>query len=1484
MKRSVLCILITVILVLILLPAAVNAEEVASGTCGDSLTWSLDDAGVLTISGSGYMDSYSVTSGITNAPWGEYNAAVKEVVIEDGVSSIGEYTFYGMNSLESVTIAGSVGYNMDSYAFAYCNALTTVTLEEGVINVGNYAFESCGALTDVSFPSTFGYISQYGFHNCTGLTAIRLPDTATGIGKYAFSGCTNLSSVNIPSRLNSLGEYAFNNTAITGDIVLPEASITTLARNTFANCPNLTGITAKGVTSVGEYCFYNCTSLASVTFSDDLRYLHQAAFYNTAISSVPPMPNGYELPPYCFYNCPNLVNAVVTEGVCRIGYTSQASYVFSACANLESLDIPASVHEIGRYAVTGDPKLTDITIRGVLTEVADYAFYNINSDAEVAFTMKTKSSSVGRSYANVKRTVYGIPGGTVESNATSSSYNYTFKAATNNIHFDANAGGANVSGSMDDWTITFKGTTEDCIPKNNFVCEGATFEGWWPSPERPDWTLNYWDDEEQLTEVLAVNGGNVTLYALWKPNEEYNLYVNGTRVNSMNAPDVLGDGTVSFDAATNTLILDGYDSSQHTGNYEVKRFYSGSSWSAFDTATVAANIPDLTIEVVGDSIIRNQGTWDLALFSGKKVTLKIAEGKTLTLDGAKGGYYTAYGNNNIDVKGPGTLVINGTLQNGAYAFYTGTMTIDDDAQVRIRGDFAENGNGCSCDMVVQSGYLLITANRRAIYWITAGDGLRIYAGDDAENVTVFSGTQEFSDYDYKYVRVSAPQKFTVKVTAGTGMTLTDGPSPQDVVEGEQMERLTFTAEDGYYFPEDYTVAAPAGLRVYQSGYQMVRVIGMPLENATFKLPAATAKVREDVSAVEFEPGMRNCGRLTGIEPGAYYRITYRSSRTDEAEMTFTTEETTFPLEDILAGDLTVVRLTTDPDTRLDSKPKTIKVSFAAVPIKNAKITGLADKTYTGAAITQKLKLTATVDGVTETLKQGTDYTVKYAANTAVGQATVTITGKGNYTGSVKKTFKITPVDLAAAASKTTVSGVQASYPYTGAAQKPAPTVKATAGNKARTLKAGTDYTVKYTANTAVGQATLTITGKGNYTGTLKKTFKITQVNLAAAATKTAVSGLKTSYAFTGTAIKPAITVKALTGGKTVTLKAGTDYTVKYGPNLNVGSGTVTITGKGNYTGTVKKTFKITAAPAEPERTYGQDRYQTSLEIAEAYRKELGVSQFSAVCVADGTNYPDALAGASFASANKAPILVINKADPTGPKSKPNLDYIRKYLKKGGSVYILGGEGSVPPAVETILKQAGFKVTRLAGSNRYLSNIAILQAAKIPAGTEFIVTTGADFADALSASATGKPVLLVAGDKLTADQAAYLKAVRAKSFTIVGTTAQVSAGIEKELKTYAPTARITGATAFDRSAALARKYFPGIQIHINLADGRNFPDALCGGPLAVKKGGPLLLTDGSAAANAKLRAYATEARAFKATVLGGPGSISDETVNYILSAK
>jgi putative cell wall-binding protein len=200
----------------------------------------------------------------------------------------------------------------------------------------------------------------------------------------------------------------------------------------------------------------------------------------------------------------------------------------------------------------------------------------------------------------------------------------------------------------------------------------------------------------------------------------------------------------------------------------------------------------------------------------------------------------------------------------------------------------------------------------------------------------------------------------------------------------------------------------------------------------------------------------------------------------------------------------------------------------------------------------------------------------------------------------------------------------------------------------------------------------------------------------------------------------------------------------------------------------------------------------------------------------------------------------------------------------------------------MLTKAGYKVERLWGQNRYGSNLAILKKAQVPAGTDFIVCTGAQFADALSASATGKPVLLVAGNKLTEDQKAYLKGVKAKSFTIVGTASDVAPAIETELKTYAPVTRLNGTDIYTRSIQIAKKFFPATVSHINLADGHNFPDALCGGPLATRKGGPLFLTDGSAAVNAKIQAYVQTAKTIKAVVYGGPASVADETVKYILS--
>ena len=154
-------------------------------------------------------------------------------------------------------------------------------------------------------------------------------------------------------------------------------------------------------------------------------------------------------------------------------------------------------------------------------------------------------------------------------------------------------------------------------------------------------------------------------------------------------------------------------------------------------------------------------------------------------------------------------------------------------------------------------------------------------------------------------------------------------------------------------------------------------------------------------------------------------------------------------------------------------------------------------------------------------------------------------------------------------SKASVTLSTSTYAYDGKAKKPGVTVKL----NGKTLKNGTDYTVSYSNNTKVGTATVKITGKGNYTGTISKTYSIKNDFK-----KATVSGISTK-AFTGKNITQSITVKY--NGKT--LKNVTDYTVSYSSNKNIGTATVKIAGKGSYTGTITKTFKINPAKQEIQK-------------------------------------------------------------------------------------------------------------------------------------------------------------------------------------------------------------------------------------------------------------------------------------------------------------
>lgn len=228
-------------------------------------------------------------------------------------------------------------------------------------------------------------------------------------------------------------------------------------------------------------------------------------------------------------------------------------------------------------------------------------------------------------------------------------------------------------------------------------------------------------------------------------------------------------------------------------------------------------------------------------------------------------------------------------------------------------------------------------------------------------------------------------------------------------------------------------------------------------------------------------------------------------------------------------------------------------SITARPVSTLKIT-VPSATYNGKA--QKPAVTVKYNNYK--FKNGTDYTLSYKNNTKIGTATVTVKGKGKLSGTKNVTFKINAKPI-----KNAVITYNNSLTYNGSTLSPAVTVKY--GNA--TLKKNTDYTVAYSNNVNAGTGTITITGKGIYGGSVKKTFTIKKLGISA----TAVSGTGNKV-YTGSAIKPVPAVKA--GGRT--LKNGTDFTVSYKNNTEPGTATLIVNGKGNYSGSVSKTFKITA--------------------------------------------------------------------------------------------------------------------------------------------------------------------------------------------------------------------------------------------------------------------------------------------------------------------
>ena len=289
--------------------------------------------------------------------------------LSDDITTISERAFFGCSGLTSVTIPNTLTSIGDG-AFSDCSGLNSIIIPEGVTSIGESVFRNCSGLTSINIPEGVTSIGGGAFAGCGGLTSINIPDGVSSIGESAFYFCIGLTSVAVGNGVTSIGSYAFERCSGLTSINIPDG-VSSIGGSAFYNCTGLTSVAVgNGVTSIGSYAFDGCTSLTEVNIPDmatwcnivfedyrsnPLSYAHHLFLNGEEVKDLI-IPDGVtSIGNYAFYNCSGLTSATISEGVTSIGKEA-----FRGCEGLTSLSIPNSVSSIGDYAFYRCCGLTNI--------------------------------------------------------------------------------------------------------------------------------------------------------------------------------------------------------------------------------------------------------------------------------------------------------------------------------------------------------------------------------------------------------------------------------------------------------------------------------------------------------------------------------------------------------------------------------------------------------------------------------------------------------------------------------------------------------------------------------------------------------------------------------------------------------------------------------------------------------------------------------------------------------------------------------------------------------------------------------------------------------------------------------------------------------------------------------------------------------------------------------------------------------------------
>ena len=860
-----------------------------------------------------------------------------------------------------------------------------------------------------------------------GLVYYELDDGTLEIVGY-YGGKEN---VVIPSKIDgkkvtSIGRSAFYNRQNIVSITIPD-SVTRIGDVAFGYCKRLTSIALPtGVTSIGNSAFECCENLTSITIPN-------------SVTSI-----GYK----AFYDCTSLTSVTIPDSVTSIG-----DYAFNTCTSLTSITIPNSVTSIGEDAFYKCTSLTSITIPNSVTSIGDTAFYNCISLTSI--TIPNSVTSIG-DYAFgycTSLTSITIP------NSVTSIGDYAFSDCTS--------------------------LTSITIPNSVTSIGDSAFS-----------------DCTSLTSITIPN--SVTSIGDW-------AFYECTSLTSITIP--------------NSVTSIGYDA-----------FYDTPWLKAQQEKNPLVIVNGILIDgtaASGNVVIPNSVTsiGDYA-FSDCTSLTSITIPNSVTSIGYKA-FYDCTSLTSITIPNSVTSI-------GSYAF-EGTpwlKAMQNENPLVIVNDILIDGSTASGKVVIPN-----TVNKIAD---SAFKGIYSEASDQYESsitsITIPNSVTSIGDFVFS------------DCESLTSITI---PNSVTSIGNDAFQNCTNLK----------SITIPNSVTSIGSGafYNCTSLTSITIPNSVTSIGSAAFSWCRSLTSITIP------NSVTSIGESAFYNCTSLTSITIPSSVTsigsaafywcisltdvyYTGSETEWNNIDIGENNTYLTNATIHYNYgSIHTHSYTSKITKAATCIA----TGV--KTYTcscGDTYTETIPATG---------HKSSGWIVDKAASIGVKGS------KHKECAVCKKVLETAEIPALSriSISKASVTLSTSTYAYDGKAKKPGVTVKL----NGKTLKNGTDYTVSYSNNTKVGTAKVTITGKGNYTGSISKTYSIKNDFK-----KATISGISTK-AFTGKAITQKITVKA--NGKT--LKSGTDYTVSYSNNKNVGTATVKIVGKGNYTGTISKTFKINPAKQEIQK-------------------------------------------------------------------------------------------------------------------------------------------------------------------------------------------------------------------------------------------------------------------------------------------------------------